>query len=261
MAEVVSVKVLERTTKPPAPYTEGTLLDDMRAAGKFIENDPELRRVLKDVSGLGTAATRDSIIEGLKHDKYIVKTGKHLRATEKGRAFISWLESVMPELTDVAVTARWEAELAVVAKTGGGRAFEIRTEALVKDLVARLKAAPPLALSGASPTSNPRSTSPHSKETPRMSEQTGERSNAPTPKMLEYATNIARKMGVELPEDASISFDACRAFIDANKDAAMRPSEKQLKFATNIAERKGISIPPEVEANGPMLSKWIDENK
>jgi len=253
LAEVISIKVLEKTTRPPAYYTEGTLLDDMRGAGKFIADDPELRKVLRDVSGLGTAATRDSIIEGLKHDRYLVKSGKHLKATDKGKAFIGWITGVMPELTDVAETARWEADLAVVAQKGGGADFENRVATLVKTLVARLKAAPPLGLASTTSTSY--------KESSRMSENSGERSNAPTPKMLEYASNIAKRIGAALPDDVSASFDACKQFIDDHKDAALRPTEKQLKFAGSIAERKGIAIPPEVEANGQLLSKWIDANK
>jgi DNA topoisomerase-3 len=79
--------------------------------------------------------------------------------------------------------------------------------------------------------------------------------------MLEYAGNIAAKMGTPLPEAVAVSFEACKDFIDANKEAAMRPSEKQLKFANIIAERKGLSIPPETLSNGKELSAWIDTNK
>lgn len=258
LAQVVSIKLMEKTTRPPSHYTEGTLLDDMRAAGKFIENDPELRKVLKEVSGLGTAATRDATIEGLKHDRYIEKVGKHLKATPKGIAFINWLKSVAPEITDVATTARWEAELEVVAKSGGGAAFEARIAAMVKDLVSKLKTAPALGLT--SPSSS--SSKPSSKETSRMSEAAaGARSSAPTPKMLEYARNIAQRIGQEVSPEVVSNFEACRDFIEANKDAAMRPTDKQLKFATSIAERKGLTIPENTLKNGKELSAWIDANK
>lgn len=252
MATVESIRVVEKTTRPPSHYTEGTLLDDMRAAGKFIQDDPELRKVLKESLGLGTAATRAATFEGLKHDQYIEKVGKYFKATQKGIAFIQWLETVAPDLTDVAVTARWEAELAVVAKTGGGKAFESRTASMVENLITRLKAAPALGLASTTTTT--------SKETSRMSDTPAERSG-PTPKMLEYATNIASRMGTPLPDEAKTDFQACREFIDANKDAAMRPSEKQLKFATQISERKGVAIPADAQANGKLLSAWIDEHK
>lgn len=87
----------------------------------------------------------------------------------------------------------------------------------------------------------------------------------PTPKMGEFAAGIAKRLNLELPEDVLMDFEACKAFIDANKDAAsaipMAPSEKQLKFADSIAKKKGLTIPPATLAHGKELSKWIDENK
>ncbi len=253
LATVLSVDVKERKTKPPSHYTEGLLLDDMKGAAKFIEDDPELRKMLRSVSGLGTAATRDATIEGLKHDKYIEKSGKHLVATAKGIAFIEWLDKVMPELTDVATTARWEAELALVAEKGGGKAFESRVETMVKNLVSILKSAPPLGV--------PSTSSSTSKETSHMSETNGQRASKPTDKMLEFAKSIAKRVGVRVPDEVMTDFDQCKQFIDSNKDAAMRPSDKQLNFANSIAERKGLTIPDEVLANGRELSKWIDDHK
>lgn len=253
VATIVAIEVKEKKTRPPTPYTEGLLLDDMRAASKFIEDDPELKKMLKEVSGLGTAATRDSIIEGLKRDKYLEKSGKYLVATEKGLAFIQWLDKVMPELTNVAQTARWEAELSLVAQKGGGAAFETRIAEMVRKLISTLKAAPSLGLAA-------RSSTPTTKESSSMSENE-KRSSKPTDKMLEYAKNIAQRINVKVPDDVMTDFDACKAFIDQNKDAAMRPSEKQLNFANSIAERKGLTIPPETLANGKELSRWIDEHK
>lgn len=93
-----------------------------------------------------------------------------------------------------------------------------------------------------------------------MTDNTQQRTNKPTDKMLEFAKNVAKKLGQPLPDEVINSFDACRAFLDANKDAANRPSEKQLNFAKTIAERKGVTIPPETLANGKELSKWIDAN-
>lgn len=253
LAAIESIEVKERKTKPPALYTEGTLLDDMKAAAKFVEDDPVLKKMLREASGLGTAATRDSIIEGLKHDKYIEKSGKNLVATAKGEAFILWLESFMPELTDVALTARWEAELSLVAQQGGGKAFEARVTDSVKKLISILKTAHPLGV--------PSSSSSTSKESSSMSDTTPKRANKPTDKMLEFAKNVAKRIGVRVPDEVMTDFDACREFLDTNKDAAMRPSDKQLNFAKSIAERKGVDIPEDVMANGRELSKWIDEHK
>lgn len=248
---VTSVSIKERKTRPPIPYTEGTLLEDMKGAAKFVENNPELRKHLRAVSGLGTAATRDSIIETLKAHKYLEKSGKHLVATEKGVAFVTWLEKVLPEAVDVALTAQWEAELAVVGEKGGGKQFEERVAQKVREMVSIFKTAPAMSIT----------VSTLNQESPTMSENEQKRVSKPTDKMLDYAKTIAKKVGVRVPDEVMADFDECKSFIDAHKDAAMRPSEKQLSFANSIASNKGLTIPDDILANGRELSKWIDEHK
>ncbi|MCC5609595.1 hypothetical protein LC612_23165 [Nostoc sp. CHAB 5834] len=249
---IVSLALREKQTRPPSRYTEGTLLDDMKGAAKFIENDPKLKAELREVTGIGTAATRDAVIEGLKHDKYLELKKKNLVPTPKGMQFIKWLRGISPELTDVALTARWEAELGVVAKKGGGINFEKNVETMVKNLVATLKVAPRI---------GGLSTSTTSKETAHMADTDNARATKPTDKMLDYAKKIATRLNIRVPDEVMTDFEVCKQFIDDNKDAANRPSDKQLSFANNIAETKGLTIPPEVQANGRELSKWIDENK
>lgn len=249
MADVLAVRVLEKKTRPPAAYTEATLLGDMEGAGKYVD-DPELRKILKQVSGLGTAATRDSIIEALKHHKYIEKSGKHLVATQKGLDFIAWLDVVCPELTDVATTARWEAQLDSVAAKGGGKSFEDAIARKVEHLVSILKTQPSMAGAGIRTTSAEKSS---------MSEE--KRVNKPSDKMLEFAKNIATRLNIALPDEVKNDWEVCKQFIDDNKDNASRPTDKQSNFAKLIAERKGLTIPDDVAKNGRLLSKWIDENK
>jgi DNA topoisomerase III len=250
MAQILTISVIEKKTRPPARYTEGALIEDMKNAGKHLEEgDAAFKAILKQVNGLGTAATRDSIIETLKSHKYIELQAKNIVPTQKGEALIAWLEKYCEDLCNVALTARWEAELDVVATRGGGPQFEKAIETKVQELVAILKNAQPIEGRGAAP-----------KES-SMSESGERRANKPTPKMVEYARNIATKMKTKLPPEVADNFDACRAFIDQNKEHAMFPSEKQLKFANSIAERKGAQIPEEALKNGKLLSQWIDENK
>lgn len=251
MVTVTSVTVVPRKTKKPSFYTEGSLLDDMKAASRFIEDDEALRKQLREISGLGTAATRDSIIEGLKHDKYLKVQGKHLIATDKGRQFIHWLEEISPETVDVALTARWEAELSLVAQRGGGAAFEAQVQQFVQKLVSTLKDAPPLR--GVS------TSTPHS-ENPSMSDTSEKRASTPTDKMLEFAKSIAKSLSIRVPDEVMTDFDACREFIDANKEKANAPSDKQLEYAKSIAKRKNLTIPPATMADRRALSRWIDEN-
>ncbi|KWT98319.1 MULTISPECIES: DNA topoisomerase [unclassified Variovorax] len=250
LATVVRVELKTRKTRAPKPYTEGTLLDDMKGAAKFVE-DATLRKAIrtKEASGIGTAATRAETIEKLKAVKYIKASGKTITATPKGLDFITWLESIMPELTDVALTARWQAELDGVAVSGGGKAFEAGVADNVRQLVSIFQVAPSMRLASTSSTEGSSSMT----DTPK-------RANKPSDKMLEFAKRIADKVGKKVPDDVMADWDACKAFIDENKDAAMRPSEKQIAFAGRIAKEKGLTVPDDALKDGRELSRWIDEN-
>lgn len=126
--EVKSCKVNKSKTKPPARYTEATLLTAMESPGKFIE-DEELRESIKQ-GGLGTPATRAEIIEKLLYNSYIERHGKELVPTSKGMQLIKLApdELISPELT-----AQWELRLSNIAKgREGKKAFiaDIREDAV-----------------------------------------------------------------------------------------------------------------------------------
>lgn len=82
--------------------------------------------------------------------------------------------------------------------------------------------------------------------------------STPTDKMLSYAMKIASELGVDLPQEAEESFDACRAFIDANADS-VPPTDKQVGLAERLADSNGVIIPDDVMASKRKLSAWIDE--
>jgi DNA topoisomerase-3 len=100
-------------TKPPKHYTEGTLLSAMETAGKTVD-DEALREALKD-KGLGTPATRASIIETLVKREYISKAKKTLLATDKGRELIKLLKDDKT-LGSAEMTAEWESQLKQIEK-------------------------------------------------------------------------------------------------------------------------------------------------
>ncbi|MBU2788414.1 DNA topoisomerase 3 [Acidithiobacillus sp. VAN18-1] len=109
-------QVQARQTKPPARFTDGSLIEAMSNIHKFV-TDPEARAKLKETSGLGTEATRASIIEKLLKRDYLLKKGKQLISTAKGRALITWLEQRgLREFADPVTTARWEDLLSAVAE-------------------------------------------------------------------------------------------------------------------------------------------------
>jgi DNA topoisomerase III len=108
--ETRSVESLRKETQPPRRFTEASLLAAMETAGKDIE-DVELREAMKD-SGIGTPATRASIIERLISVGYIEREGRALHATEKGIQVIRLLGG--HQLTSAELTGEWEHRLGLI---------------------------------------------------------------------------------------------------------------------------------------------------
>ncbi|MDH4449286.1 MAG: DNA topoisomerase III [Rhodoferax sp.] len=107
--ETVEVKGLK--TKPPARYSEATLLGAMEGAGKTVEDDG-LREAMQE-KGLGTPATRSSIIEGLIAEKYMLREGRELIPTAKSFQLMTLLRGLdVQELTKAELTGEWEYKLA-----------------------------------------------------------------------------------------------------------------------------------------------------
>jgi DNA topoisomerase-3 len=104
--DVLNVEVLKKKTRAPKRLTEATLLTAMETAGKTLD-EKELSDAMKE-TGLGTPATRASIIEVLLKREYIVRDGKSLEATDKG---IRLIEVVHPEVKSPIMTGQWEAYL------------------------------------------------------------------------------------------------------------------------------------------------------
>src|SRR5215468_2943400 len=105
------IRVVASQTRPPARFTEATLLSAMEGAGKLIEDD-ELREAMRE-KGLGTPATRAQIIEGLIQEKYIHRDGRELTPTAKAFSLMTLLHGLgIPELFSPELTAEWEFKLA-----------------------------------------------------------------------------------------------------------------------------------------------------
>ncbi|MFA7078768.1 MAG: DNA topoisomerase III [Syntrophomonas sp.] len=119
--QLKSCKLNKAKTRPPARYTEATLLTAMESPGKFIA-DEELRESMKG-SGLGTPATRADIIEKLLNTFYIERNGKELVPTSKGIQLIPLAPTALrsPELT-----AEWEKSLTDIARGQGSKASFIK---------------------------------------------------------------------------------------------------------------------------------------
>jgi DNA topoisomerase-3 len=148
---VLEAKPVARRTKPPPRHTDGTLLTAMETAGRSLD-EKELSQAMREC-GLGTPATRASILETLLRRQYIVRSGKVLEATEKGIALV---EMVHAHVKSPAMTGEWEAKLARIER-GEGRldAFMLEIERYVREVVGTVTASPP-------PSRPPRSGPPRS---------------------------------------------------------------------------------------------------
>lgn len=105
--EIRRSEVKEKHTKAPPLHTEASLLSAMEQAGRAME-DKEQQKVLRDI-GIGTPATRASIIETLFRRNYIVRDRKHVVPTEKGLKVHEWIKD--QNIADVSMTADWELKL------------------------------------------------------------------------------------------------------------------------------------------------------
>jgi DNA topoisomerase-3 len=104
------IKVTAHQTRPPARFNEATLLSAMENAGKLVE-DGELREAMS-AKGLGTPATRASVIEGLVYENYLQRLGRELHPTAKAFSLITLLRGLkVPELTSPELTGDWEFKL------------------------------------------------------------------------------------------------------------------------------------------------------
>jgi DNA topoisomerase-3 len=105
------VDVAALKTKPPARYTEATLLSAMEGAGKLVDDD-EFREAMAE-KGLGTPATRAAIIEGLINEKYMLRDGREMVPTAKAFQLMTLLRGLgVEDLTKPELTGNWEYQLA-----------------------------------------------------------------------------------------------------------------------------------------------------
>lgn len=115
--DVLSVKdtaITADKTKPPARFTEATLLSAMENPVKYMKTrDAKAKKTLGETGGLGTVATRADIIEKLFHSFLIEKNGRDILITQKGKQL---LELVPTDLKTPELTAQWEMKLSDIAK-------------------------------------------------------------------------------------------------------------------------------------------------
>ena len=240
-------RVEPKRTQPPPRYNEGTLVDAMQNAWRFVE-DLALRERLKEAKGIGTPATRAEIIKGLKRQNLLAADGKLVLPTPGGLQLFELLRGAAPTLVDPGTTALWEMRLdeVVVGRVDYRKVIDdIATAAheLIDALLKRSSGTVDLATStlrrrpgrrrpsgqaGSRAKLNDTKTVRSRRGAPAAQVSTGKlaasavsahdggsaRTQAPTAKMVAYAQSLARGKKVTLPEGYQQDFDACRRFLD-----------------------------------------------
>jgi DNA topoisomerase-3 len=133
------IEVRDLETRPPARFTEATLLSAMEGAGKLVE-DEELREAMA-AKGLGTPATRAATIEGLLAEEYLRREGREISSTPKAWALMELLHAVnIPALASPEMTGEWEYKLKQMERGELPRSrFMEEIVGLTRDIVGKAK--------------------------------------------------------------------------------------------------------------------------
>lgn len=135
---VTSLSITEGKTKPPAYFTEGTLIAAMENPARYMQHkDQTLARALGETGGLGTVATRADIIEKLFGSFLMEKKGAEIHITSKGKQLLSL---VPPDLKRPELTAQWELRLKSIAQGKESQSkFMAEIENYTKSLISQIK--------------------------------------------------------------------------------------------------------------------------
>ena len=186
----------DKETRPPPRYGEGTLIEAMQNAWRFVE-DEALRDRLREAKGIGTPATRAEIISGLKKQGFLAAQGKNVVPTERGLALFGVLERADPALVDPGVTAELECLLDDVLT---GRQEMMDAIDAVCDSARRIIGS--LAARG------------DDLERLAPGEDAGGGDRPPTAAMRKFAASVAKRKGIKPPRGYTKSAAVCRAFLD-----------------------------------------------
>jgi DNA topoisomerase-3 len=246
----------DKETRPPPRYNEGTLIEAMQNAWRFVD-DEVLRDRLKQAKGIGTPATRAEIIGGLKKQGFLTAQGKNIVPTETGLSLFGVLKQADPALVDPGVTAQLECLLddVVVGKqemVGAIDAVCDVAERIISKLKEGATAGGPSVLGSAG--------------------DNGAGTYPPTPAMKRFADSLVRQKGIKPPPGYKASISICRKFLSehapkkpdgetADKFDSKPVSPAQLLYAKKLAQGKGLIIPDDARTNSAAMSAWIDANR
>lgn len=226
--DLLGAEANRKKTRPPKRLTEATLLTAMQTAGKTLD-EKELSDAMKE-TGLGTPATRASIIEVLLKRGFIERQGKALAATEKG---IRLIEVVHPEVKSPVMTGQWEARLKQIEKGGAELApFLQDIERYVTDVVGKAWDAPapavtpagrnPVKLESPAPPRPSPENGAHSEGAEQMQALLPQRANATIPAGASLADLLHSVFG--FGEFRPHQEDVCKAVVDGHDVLLVMPT-------------------------------------
>jgi len=256
-------------TEPPRRITRGELPVVM---GRLIDQveDPTLKAALENPAnpnepkGLGTAATRDTILPKLQKSQYVeLLKGKDppIQVTEVGLAFIAAVRRVFPSYGDPVGRAMFEADLAEVGRattreeaTRRAATYQERTRTRVTELIEAISQSHAVAVD----------------PTTVAGSATGE---APTKAMIAFATALAARKGIKLPRGLKSNGAMCRAFLDQHAPARSSelgehrrqngprpPTEAMVRYARALAEEHDVKCPPAIMTDFAACKAFLDEH-
>ena len=137
---VTALTITEGKTKPPACFTEGTLIAAMENPVKYLKHkDKDVVKTLGETGGLGTVSTRADIIEKLFNSFLMEKKGNEIHITSKGKQLLSLVPS---DLKSPELTASWEMRLQAIAKgKESDKTFMKEIDNYTKALIQEIKSA------------------------------------------------------------------------------------------------------------------------
>ena len=247
-ATLTHPRVDAKKTQPPSRYNEGTLIDAMQNAWRFVSDDA-LRERLKEAKGIGTPATRAEIIKGLKRQDMLNADGKLVVPTPAGLQLFELLKGAAPALVDPGMTAVWEMRLdevvtgrshfkgvinEIAAEAGKliavlsqytGALVNLNRPASIAMRRARGKAYSQRKVDNASTRTSgsaelkrklrrPRKTKINTLNDEAPTRGPSASCSPPTTRMVAFAEKLAKDKKVDLPAGYARDFEVCRRFLD-----------------------------------------------
>lgn len=252
-AQLQDPKIEDKETRPPPRYNEGTLIEAMQNAWRFVD-DEILRERLKEAKGIGTPATRAEIIGGLKRQGFLIAQGKNVVPTETGLSLFTILKQADPALVDPGVTAQLECLLddVVLGKQEMVGAIDAVCD-VAERIINKLKDGTTAGMSFLPGSAGHNDTATY----------------PPTPAMKRFADSLVRQKGLKPPPGYKTSIAICRKFLSEHAPKKSHGetagnldlksiSPAQLLYAKKLAQGKGLIVPDDAKSNSVAMSARID---